>query len=140
VGTLVIFAAVGGVMLVALARAAAREETVPVGARPENTDARPAIERVREQDRQSWERMLARAEHSSGWQLWHHVAAGLWIAGTIWLSVRAMAAAFDGSIVALLWALLSVVWLSAAHRAVLLARREPGPPDPLWPIRTRSGT
>jgi hypothetical protein len=79
--------------------------------------------------------MLARAEHSPRWQLWHLASAGLWIVGTVWLVVQAVAGAFNGSPVALAWALLALVWLNGAHRAVLLVWRDPEPPDPLWPLR-----
>jgi hypothetical protein len=134
VGTLVIFAAVGAVMTIALVRAAAPEEAVPVGARPDE-DRRPVLEVAREKDQHSWDRLLARSEGSRGWEAWHRAGACLWIVGTGWLALRTVAAVADGSLVALAWGALALVWLSGAHRAVLLVRREPTPPDPLWPIR-----
>ena len=132
-----IFVTIGVVMLVALLRAAGPEESVPVGARPEGerADARPVLERARERDRKTWNRLLARAERSPGWQRWHRVAAGLWVVGTAWLVVAALAAAVDGSWLAIAWALLAVVWLNLSCRAVALVRREPAPPHPFWPIR-----
>jgi hypothetical protein len=138
VGTLEIFAAVGAVMTIALVRAAAPEEAVPVGARPDEP-RRPAVEVAvevaRAKDQRSWDRLLARSAGSRGWKVWHRAAAVLWILGTGWLALRTVAAVGDGSLVGLAWGALTLLWLSAAHRAVLLARREPTPPDPWWPIR-----
>ena len=135
-GTLAVFAVVGAVMLVALVRAAAPEEVVPVGARPDDdVDARPVLQRARDRDRRNWERLLERAGGSASWQRWHVAAAGLWSLGTVWLAVQAVVGAFAGSVLALAWALLALVWLNAAHRAVLLVRREPEPPAPFWPLR-----
>jgi hypothetical protein len=134
VGTLVIFAAVGAVMTIALVRAAAPEEAVPVGARPDE-QRRPAIEVARDKDQRSWDRLLARSEGSRAWEAWHRAAAVLWILGTGWLALRTVAAVADGSLVGLAWGALALLWLSAAHRAVLLARRDPTPPAPWWPIR-----
>src|SRR5690242_8300658 len=121
-------------MTMALIRAAAPEEAVPVGERPDE-DRRPVLEVTREKDQRSWDRLLSRADGSRGWVAWHRAAACLWIVGTGWLALRTVAAAADGSLAALAWGALALVWLSAAHRAVLLARRDPTPPDPWWPIR-----
>jgi hypothetical protein len=137
VSTPTIFAVIGVVMLVALVRAAGPEESVPVGTRPDGDRAepQPVFERARERDRRTWDRLLSRADRSPGWQRWHRVAAGLWVGGTAWLVVAALGAALDGSWLAVVWALLAVVWLNLSLRAVALVRREPAPPDPFWPLR-----